>query len=173
MRGDTADRGQLTPLYPAVSEPDLGGDTQGVRYEAHFLHNGQHISRKDVPVWGCDGTERRTVAPEIKNGVTYFHGEKLPSDRHPQGWQGIVRTSKEDGATLVVVHTFASPCPETIRIELPDGCGDQVAQVYSYREQAVTVDCGADCGSDRRAGCRALVIDRVTEWEGTGVYLTS
>lgn len=115
----------------------------------------------------------QNAAPVIKNGVTYFHGEKLPSDRHPQGWQGIVRTSKEDGATLVVVHTFASPCPETIRIELPDGCGDQVAQVYSYREQAVTVDCGADCGSDRRAGCRALVIDRVTEWEGIGIYLTS
>ncbi len=99
------------------------------------------------------------ISHVIKNGVTYFYGDKLPSDRHPQGWQGIVRMSNDDRSTLVVVHTFAGPCPETIRIELPDGCGTHLEEVYSYREQAVTLDNGV------------LVMDHVNEWEGVGIYL--
>lgn len=99
------------------------------------------------------------VSPVIKNGVTYFHGEKLPSDRHPQGWQGIVRKSTEGGSTLVVLHTFAEPFAKNVRIELPEGCGRSVEAVYSYREQTVTVDQGV------------LVIENMNNWEGMGIYL--
>lgn len=99
------------------------------------------------------------VSPVIKDGITYFHGEKLPSDRHLQGWQGIVRKSKQDNSTLVVIHLFEAPFPSQIKITLPEGCGEEVEKVFSFRDETVTVENGV------------LTLENPCEWEGIGIYL--
>lgn len=39
---------------------------------------------------------------------------------------------KKDGEAMVVIHCFDGELPEEIRVELPKGCGTQIASVYSY-----------------------------------------
>lgn len=99
------------------------------------------------------------AAPVIKNGTTYFYGEKLPSDRHPQGWQGIVRKAEKGGSTLVVIHSFAEPFKKKIEIKLPEGCGDNIENVYSFREENIRVEHGV------------LTVQDLCEWEGIGILL--
>lgn len=99
------------------------------------------------------------VSPVIKEGTTYFYGQKLPSDRHLQGWQGIVRKAEKNNSTLVVFHSFAGPFPSKIEIHLPQGCGQRIEKVYSFREESVKLDQGV------------LTVEDLCEWEGIGIYL--
>lgn len=99
------------------------------------------------------------VSPIIKEGTTYFYGEKLPSDRHLQGWQAIVRKGKKDNSTLVVIHSFAKPFPAKIQVQLPEGCGGTVQKVYSFREETITLD------------QNVLKVENLCEWEGIGICL--
>lgn len=101
----------------------------------------------------------RKVSPVIKNGISYFYGEKAPSDRHPQGWQGIVRMPKKYGSTLVVIHSFAGALPDKITIKLPEGCGQNVSDVYAFPERKICVENGV------------LTVENMSEWEGLGIYL--
>ncbi len=99
------------------------------------------------------------VCSVIKDGTTYFHGEKFPSDRHPQGWQGIARKGGKNGEALVVVHTFAGPVPDEIQIKLPEKCGNHIESIYSFREEVIGLKDGV------------LTIQHPCEWEGIGIYL--
>lgn len=58
----------------------------------------------------------RKCAPIIKYGTSRRFGEIGKSWRHPQGWQAMVRSSKDQA--LVVLHTFAG-APDEIWIPLP------------------------------------------------------
>lgn len=101
----------------------------------------------------------RKAAPVIKNGVSYFYGEKTPSDRHLQGWQGIVRKSTEDNSTLVVLHAFAGDIPDRITMKLPEGCGQNISDLYAFPEREIHVKNGV------------LTVEDMNEWEGLGIYL--
>lgn len=73
----------------------------------------------------------REIAPIIRDGKSYRRGPKILSDRHPEGYQAMIRM-KKDGEAMVVIHCFDGELPEEIRVELPKGCGTQIASVYSY-----------------------------------------
>lgn len=64
-------------------------------------------------------------------GRAHRLGPDVPSYRHPQGWQAVVRTAagapghNSDGGAevLVVLHAFAPPWPATIEVPLTDPGG--------------------------------------------------
>ncbi len=47
-------------------------------------------------------------------------GPSLSSYRHPQGWQGVLRTQRINGEALCVLHSFGHS-PEQIEVQLPEG----------------------------------------------------
>jgi len=62
----------------------------------------------------------RRVYPVIRDGHSTFHGETGKSWRHPQGWQAVLRTSKNGERALLVAHTFGKAFPKSVQIPLPD-----------------------------------------------------
>lgn len=59
----------------------------------------------------------RKVSLIIQDGETIRHGPKVPSYRHPKGWQAIERTSQDGREKLVVVHVFDESLTE-IQLDL-------------------------------------------------------
>ncbi len=80
----------------------------------------------------------KMIAPIIKDGFTYRFGPKITSERHPQGWQGVVRVGT-NGEAYVVIHSFYGALPEYIEIPLPEGCPAKVASIYSDNEVDIKV----------------------------------
>ena len=60
----------------------------------------------------------RRVHPIIRDGHSTFHGEVGKSWRHPQGWQAVLRTSKNGKRALLVAHTFGKTFPKSVKIPL-------------------------------------------------------
>ena len=58
----------------------------------------------------------RSVSPIIQHGTSAIH-QHLSSQswRHPEGWQAVIRTSK-DGQALIVIHTFGGEIPAQITL---------------------------------------------------------
>lgn len=83
----------------------------------------------------------KNIAPIIKKGFTYRYGSHITSERHPQGWQGVVRVG-EDGRAYALVHTFLGELPETMEIKLPKGCPSRITSKYSDSEFGVSVENG-------------------------------
>ncbi len=71
----------------------------------------------------------KKVAPIIRDGRTYWFGEKTNSYRNPKGWQGILRMG-ENGDALCVYHRFADAKTKCMEVELPT-IGYKIAEVYS------------------------------------------
>jgi alpha-galactosidase len=71
----------------------------------------------------------RRVYPIIRDGHSTFHGETGKSWRHPQGWQAVLRTSKNGKRALLVAHTFGKAFPKTVEIPLP-GPGWKVEEAW-------------------------------------------
>ena len=85
------------------------------------------------------------ITPIIKYGYSYFYEERLPSDRHPEGWQAIVRVQTDPDLmtkgkdidegdhlqALITIHTFDGRLPEVIKIPLPSGCPQHIHTIYS------------------------------------------
>jgi len=69
----------------------------------------------------------RKAVPAIKHGKSRIEGDIGPSWRHPRGWQGVVRTTEDDG--IVVIHTFEQT-PEEFFIQLP-GLDWQIVEVLT------------------------------------------
>lgn len=94
------------------------------------------------------------ASPVIKNGFSYFYGEKKPSDRHLEGWQAILRVQCEENLqeqglpiyggihdhALLTLHTFRGDLPEYIEIPLPQGCPEEIEAVYSDTDIQVSVE---------------------------------
>ena len=57
------------------------------------------------------------AAPVIRDGISDFIENSLPSRNHPEGWQAVIRYSPERHEVLVVAHFFHNP-PETVEIDL-------------------------------------------------------
>jgi alpha-galactosidase len=81
----------------------------------------------------------KNIAPIIKDGYTHRFGPKITSERHPKGWQGVVRVG-EDGTAYALIHTFYGPLPEYIEIPLPEDCPANIADTYSDNEVEVFVE---------------------------------
>ena len=62
----------------------------------------------------------RRVYPIIRDGHSTFHGETGKSWRHPQGWQAVLRTSKNGKRALLVAHTFGKAFPKSVQISLAE-----------------------------------------------------
>lgn len=65
----------------------------------------------------------RRAARVVALGRARRFGPDVPSYRHPQGWQAVVRTasggqSGDDAKVLAVFHAFAPPWPATIEVPL-------------------------------------------------------
>lgn len=72
----------------------------------------------------------KEIAPIIKYGYTYRVGPKITSERHPHGWQGVIRVG-ENGEAYVLIHMFYGDLPDTIDIALPRDCPQNIANIYS------------------------------------------
>jgi len=83
----------------------------------------------------------REIAPIIKDGYTHRYGSKITSERHPEGWQGVLRVG-ENGEAFAVIHTFHGEMPEEMRVELPAGCPSTIAGTYSDTDIDVRVENG-------------------------------
>ncbi|MCE9587567.1 MAG: alpha-galactosidase [Verrucomicrobia bacterium] len=62
----------------------------------------------------------RRVYPIIRDGHSTFHGETGKSWRHPQGWQAVLRTSKNGKRALLIAHTFSKAFPKSVQIPLTE-----------------------------------------------------
>ncbi|KAK0732262.1 glycoside hydrolase superfamily [Lasiosphaeris hirsuta] len=69
----------------------------------------------------------KKAVPAIKYGTSRIKGDVGPSWRHPRGWQGVVRTTEDDG--VVVIHTFAQT-PRELSLQLP-GPGWRIVEVLT------------------------------------------
>lgn len=81
----------------------------------------------------------REIAPIIKDGKSYRRGPKIVSDRHPEGYQVVIRM-KEDGEAMVVIHCFYGNLPDEICVELPEGCGTKLVASYSYDVPQIRIE---------------------------------
>ncbi|HCT91699.1 MAG TPA: alpha-galactosidase [Lachnospiraceae bacterium] len=99
------------------------------------------------------------IAPVIKNGVSFRFGPKIKSLRHPRGWQGVVRMRAGMDA-YVTVHTFESELPEVIGIPLPEGCPENMAEIYAAGETDLWIE------------DRVLKYRPKENWEAMAVRLT-
>lgn len=72
----------------------------------------------------------KSISNIIKNGYSYRYGTKIRSERHPEGWQGILRLGSNNEA-LIVIHRFYGNIDEKIEIELPKNCPKKIIKVYN------------------------------------------
>ena len=81
----------------------------------------------------------RKISPVIREGQSYRYGPKMQSVRHPEGWQALLRVA-QCGKAYAVIHMFDGALPEKIEIALPEGCPEKVKEIYSDREESVTME---------------------------------
>lgn len=81
----------------------------------------------------------RKVSSIIRDGKSYRRGPAILSDRHPEGYQIMIRT-KKDGETLVLIHCFNGELPSEITVELPESCGTNIVSTYSHDVPAIRMD---------------------------------
>ncbi|MEH7414477.1 glycoside hydrolase family 36 protein [Neobacillus drentensis] len=84
----------------------------------------------------------KLAAPIIKDGTTYRYGNTVHSYRHPKGWQGIMRTTKDRSQILVILHTFEDNVRESIELPLPTSGQYEITHVFS--DQSIPVKVRAD-----------------------------
>jgi alpha-galactosidase len=81
--------------------------------------------------------------PAIRDGTSRIQGDVGESWRHPQGWQGVVRSTCSQ--VLVVIHTFEKS-PRDLTLELPRGSWRIVSTLT-----AMAVEIGEDGGLEASA----------------------
>lgn len=115
----------------------------------------------------------KLVAPVIKQGYSHFYQDRFPSDRHPKGWQAVVRVQTEPDLikqgldldegrherALITIHTFSGNLPEVIEIELPAECPETIERVYTDTEVDIRVKDGI------------LYYTSTENLKGIGIYL--
>jgi alpha-galactosidase len=75
----------------------------------------------------------RRVYPIIRDGHSTFHGETGKSWRHPQGWQAVLRTSKNGKRALLVAHTFGKAFPKSVQIPIA-GNGWKIEETWPAKQ---------------------------------------
>lgn len=79
------------------------------------------------------------ISHVIKGGISFRFGSKIRSVRHPKGWQAVVRVGK-GGEAYAVLHTFEGEWPEEIRVPLPAGCPEKIAEAYAAGEADLRIE---------------------------------
>lgn len=74
----------------------------------------------------------------IKDGYSHRYGTKIKSERHPEGWQCVLRIGK-NGEALVVIHRFYGELQDNINIELPKNCPKNIIKIYSDNIEEVNI----------------------------------
>lgn len=96
----------------------------------------------------------KKASPVIKNGVTKHIGEKIKSERHPEGVQIIFRANEE--MTLIVIHTFGKS-PEKIHFQIDEN--SEIVAKYSHNEDNIGIENGL------------LKIENIEDFSGYGILL--
>lgn len=83
----------------------------------------------------------RSIVPVIQDGQSWRFCTKIRSERHPEGWQALIRVGRS-GRAYAVLHLFDGELPEEIRIPLPEGCPAKITDIYSEQEETIRVKNG-------------------------------
>ncbi len=60
----------------------------------------------------------RRIVPVIQDGQSILYAEWGRSMRHPEGWQGVFRYTRDRREAYVIIHTFEGEIPDQIEIPL-------------------------------------------------------
>ena len=99
----------------------------------------------------------RRVYPIIRDGHSTFHGETGKSWRHPQGWQAVLRTSKNGKRALLVAHTFGKAFPKSVQIPLADS-GWKIDEAWPEKQGLSATLKGKSLQLDLTSEFRATVV---------------
>jgi alpha-galactosidase len=99
----------------------------------------------------------RRVYPIIRDGYSTFHGETGKSWRHPQGWQAVLRTSKNGKRALLVAHTFGKAFPKSAQIPLAES-GWKIDEAWPEKQGLPTTLKGKSLQLDLTGEFRACVV---------------
>ena len=100
----------------------------------------------------------RRVYPIIRDGHSTFHGETGKSWRHPQGWQAVLRTSKNGKRALLVAHTFGKAFPKSVQIPLAES-GWKIDEAWPEKQGLPTTLKGKSLQLDLTGEFRACVVN--------------
>lgn len=73
----------------------------------------------------------KKVTSTIRDGFSHRFGPTVKSYRHPEGWQAVIRVSKDKKQALAVVHTFAGTLPDTVSLKMSDLVGLHITDIFS------------------------------------------
>lgn len=106
----------------------------------------------------------KVVAPIIKYGITSRFGNAVNSYRHPKGWQGIMRTTREQSQILIVVHTFEGDVWEkNIELPLPSSGQYEITRVFSNQERPIELRGGyIRCSLEKPFSAVCLLVQKVS-----------
>jgi alpha-galactosidase len=99
----------------------------------------------------------RRVYPIIRDGHSTFHGETGKSWRHPQGWQAVLRNSKNGKRALLVAHTFGKAFPKSAQIPLAES-GWKIDEAWPEKQGLPTTLKGKSLQLDLPGEFRACVV---------------
>jgi alpha-galactosidase len=99
----------------------------------------------------------RRVYPIIRDGQSTFHGEIGKSWRHPQGWQAVLRTSKNGKRALLVAHTFGKAFPKSVQIPLAES-GWKIDEAWPDKQGLSATLTGKSLQLDLTSEFRACVV---------------
>lgn len=98
-----------------------------------------HLSKEQWDMIESGMAFYRKLVPVIREGQSYRFGPKIKSARHPEGWQAVLRVGRNRQAYLVV-HIFdTADLPKELRIPLPEGCPEGIAEIYSEEKEEITI----------------------------------
>lgn len=100
----------------------------------------------------------RRVYPIIRDGHSTFHGETGKSWRHPQGWQAVLRTSKNGKRALLVAHTFGKAFPKSVQIPLAES-GWKIDEAWPEKQGLPTTLKGKSLQLELTGEFRACVVN--------------
>ncbi|KAH8172469.1 melibiase domain-containing protein [Sarocladium implicatum] len=140
-RKDTLQRLGYTLASTFLGRMYLSGEVEDLAEDqVDFLRKAIDMYKQSVPAI-CDGTSR-------------IQGDVGESWRHPQGWQGVVRSTCSQ--VLVVIHTFEKS-PRDLTVELPRG---------SWRIDSTLTSMAVEIGED------GLKASASADFEGQVVLLS-
>jgi alpha-galactosidase len=99
----------------------------------------------------------RRVYPIIRDGHSTFHGETRKSWRHPQGWQAVLRISKNGKRALLVAHTFGKAFPKLAQIPLAES-GWKIDEAWPEKQGLSATLKGKSLQLDLTSEFRACVV---------------
>jgi alpha-galactosidase len=99
----------------------------------------------------------RRVYPIIRDGHSTFHSETGKSWRHPQGWQAVLRTSKNGKRALLVAHTFGKAFPKSVQIPLAES-GWKIDEAWPEKQGLSATLTGKSLQLDLTGEFRACVV---------------